>query len=76
MYAAEVGVEADMGWLLSRVCERFVATDGRRNVWVAPFMRDRVLEQVPQLAIACKNTKGKERGEEERKKTFLLSSME
>jgi hypothetical protein len=45
MYAAVVGVDAVPGWwLLSRLCDKFVATEGRRKVWVAPFIRDRVLD--------------------------------
>lgn len=46
MYAAEVvgvGVDADVAWLESRLWDVFVASDGRRKVCVAPFMRDRVL---------------------------------
>ena len=39
------GVELVLVWLLSFCWGRFVATDGRRKVWVAPFVRARVLEQ-------------------------------
>lgn len=43
IYAADIGVDEDVVWLESRLWEKFVATEGRRKVCVAPFMRDRVL---------------------------------
>lgn len=53
IYAADVGVDEEGVWLESRLWEKFVATEGRRKVWVAPFMRDRVLCTQKPLAEAC-----------------------
>jgi len=72
MYAAVVGVDdADVVWLLSRLWELlFVATDGRRKVCVAPFIRVRDLSRV---GLSARRYSGKDTRDKHRARVFHLA---